>query len=219
MGYPTTRAAVRENFRERRALAGQRGPETRTAASEDTGETIMTVRSSLAWIVLAFVGVAFNAGCGSATRPTTQLPTTPLPKMLSYNATAKTAVLTLVPGAPGMYNGYNYDGYGRGTVLIDVPVGWRVTIRCVNDVATAPHSCAIIKDLGDQTAPAFAGAATPDPHSGVPPGHSAEFLFIPRRPGGYRIASLIAGEETAGMWAAFAVTRNGRPSITVRRPL
>jgi Sulfocyanin (SoxE) domain len=199
--------------------SGRGWRETRTPASEHAGETIMTLRLRQAWIVLAFVGAAFTAGCGAATRPRTQLPSTPLPKMLSYNATAKTVVLTLVPGAPGMYNGYNYDGYGRGTVLIDVPVGWRVTIRCINDVATGPHSCAIIKDLGDQTAPVFPAAATPDPHRGVPPGHSAEFSFIPRRPGGYRIASLIAGEETAGMWDAFAVTQNGRPSITVRRPL
>jgi len=133
---------------------------------------------------------------------------------LTFNGPAN--AMPTVPGASGAgaaFSGYNYNGYGRGAVLVDVPLGWRVTVRCVNDVATVPHSCAIIRDAGDQTAPVFPGAATPDPQRGLPPGHSAEFSFVASRPGGYRIACLIPYDETMGMWDAFEITRTQRPSI------
>lgn len=168
----------------------------------------MTLRPRRGWIVLACVVAAIVAGCGGSTPPRT-----PLNKMFSYNATAKTAVLTLIPGATNMFNGYNYDGYGRGSVLIDVPLGWRITVRCINTVAKVPHTCAIARDGGNATAPVFPGATTPDPQRGLPSGHSAEFSFVASRLGAYRITCLIPEHETRGMWDAFAISRSPHPSI------
>jgi len=168
----------------------------------------MTLRLREAWIVLACVVATLVAGCG-ASRP----PRPSLAKILSYDATAKTVVLTLVPGATNMFSGYNYNGYGRGAVLVDVPLGWRVTVRCINDVASVPHSCAVVRDGGNATAPIFPGAASPDPQRGLAPGHSAEFSFVASRPGAYRIACLIPEHETMGMWDAFEISRTQRPSI------
>jgi FtsP/CotA-like multicopper oxidase with cupredoxin domain len=132
---------------------------------------------------------------------------------LSDNTRAKTVTLTLVPGATNAFNGYNFNGYGRGAVLVDVPLGWRVTVRCNNDVSNVSHSCAIVRDGGNATAPIFPGAASPDPQTGLPPGHSAQFSFVATRPGAYRIACLIPEHETMGMWDGFEISSSQRPSV------
>ena len=121
--------------------------------------------------------------------------------------------LTLHPGATDVFSGYNYNGYGRGAVLVAVPLGWRVTVRCVNDVASISHSCAIVRDGRNATAPVLPGAASPHPQTGLPPGSSAQFSFIASPAGAYRIARASASTETAGMWDAFEIGSTQRPSI------
>src|SRR5512143_1479905 len=122
----------------------------------------------------------------------------PPSKWLTWNAHARTASLVLVAGFDGSNNGFNFHGYGRGKLLVRMPVGWRVTVTCRN-AASIRHSCAIVR--GPQTAvPAFRGASTPSPLLGLRSGQTARFRFTASRTGTYRIACLVPGHEEARMW-------------------
>ena len=135
-------------------------------------------------------------------------------RWLSWNAAAHTASLTLVAAYDGANNGFNFDGYGRGQLLVRVPLGWRVTVTCRN-AGTMRHSCAIVR--GPMTAlPAFPGAATPDPVLGLGKGKTARFTFTASRAGTYRIACLVPGHEEARMWDVLVVGGVTRPTIQVR---
>jgi hypothetical protein len=138
----------------------------------------------------------------------------PAGKWLTWNAHARTASLVLVAGYDGSNNGFNFDGYGRGRLLVRIPTGWRVTVTCRN-AASMRHSCAIVR--GPRTAaPAFRGASTPSPLLGLRSGKTARFTFTASRPGTYRIACLVPGHEDARMWDVFVVGGVKRPSISTR---
>jgi hypothetical protein len=110
-----------------------------------------------------------------------------------------------------------FNGYSRGQVLVEIPTGWRITVRCVNAASLANHSCAIT-DNSLSTRPAFRDAATPDPAGGLQPGGSASFSFLASRPGVYRIASLVDDDEIGnGLWDTLQVGGTARPSVTLAR--
>jgi len=133
-------------------------------------------------------------------------------RWLSWDASARRVSLTLVAGYDGSNNGFNFDGYGRGRMLMRVPLGWRVTVTCRN-AGSARHSCAIVR--GSQTAvPAFPGAATADPIHGLRAGQTARFAFTASRSGIYRIACLVPGHEEARMWDVLVVGGVTRPSLS-----
>ena len=135
-------------------------------------------------------------------------------RWITWNAAARTVDLTLVAGYDGSNNGFNFDGYGRGRLLVQVPLGWRVTVTCRN-TGSMRHSCAIVR--GPMTAvPAFPGATTPDPVLGLAKGKTARFTFTASRAGTYRIACLVPGHEEARMWDVLVVGGVRRPSIQVR---
>jgi hypothetical protein len=124
------------------------------------------------------------------------------------------AALTLVAGYDSSNNGFNFDGYGRGELLVTVPVTWRVRVTCV-DRSGMRHSCAVVR--GPMTAqPAFKGASVPDPTYGLQQGQSATFSFVASRPGSFRLASVVPGDEEARMYGFLEVTRGGKPSISAR---
>jgi FtsP/CotA-like multicopper oxidase with cupredoxin domain len=132
---------------------------------------------------------------------------------LSWDRAGRTAQLTLVAGYNSSNNGFNFDGYGRGQLLVRVPLGWRLSVTCRNAGSTR-HSCAVV--LGAQAAvPAFPGAATPHPVLGLRTGQTARFAFTASRAGAYRIACLVPGHEDARMWDVLVVGRVKRPSISV----
>jgi sulfocyanin SoxE-like protein len=133
---------------------------------------------------------------------------------LHSNARAHVVHLTLLAGLGSANNGFNFDGYGRGQLLVRVPLGWRVVVDCENR-GPMRHSCAIVHGAL-ATVPAFAGAATPQPVRGLSPGSKATFSFEARRAGTYRIACLVPGHEQARMYDVLDVVRGARPSITAR---
>jgi len=164
------------------------------------------------WSAVVFVLAAVAiSGCGGSARKST-----PLDRWLSYSLRNKSVTLTLTPGATNAFNGFNFNGYGRGEVLVQVPRGWRVTVRCLNNVSGRRHSCAIVNGT-NATAPVFAGAATPDPQTGLPAGRAASFSFTATRPGSYRIACLVPEHELMGMWDVFEVSSSRLPSVTQLR--
>ncbi|MGH2935354.1 MAG: sulfocyanin-like copper-binding protein [Gaiellaceae bacterium] len=135
-------------------------------------------------------------------------------QFLHADAKHRVAIVTLYAGYNGENNGFNFDGYGRGELFVNVPRGWRVRVRCVNRAAMR-HSCAVVK--GPMTIkPAFLGATVPQPVVGLARGQTATFTFVASKAGGYRLASLVPGQEEARMWDVLEVTKGGKPSITAR---
>jgi FtsP/CotA-like multicopper oxidase with cupredoxin domain len=138
----------------------------------------------------------------------------PVSHWLSWNSARKTASLTLIAGYNDANNGFNFDGYGRGRMLVHVPLGWRVTVMCHN-AASMRHSCAVVSGPLTVTS-AFRGASTPAPTVGLRSGQTARFRFEASRPGTYRIACLVPGHEQARMWDVLVVGGVRHPSITTR---
>ena len=142
-------------------------------------------------------------------------PPKPAPsKFLRVDAAHHAVKLLLIAGDGPSNNGFNFDDYGRGELLIRVPRGWRVTVQCKNEAALR-NSCAVVSGPNADR-PAFRGATTPDPVQGLAGGESATFSFVASRTGVFRIASVVPGHEQARMYAVLVVTRGGRPSISAR---
>jgi len=135
-------------------------------------------------------------------------------RFMSVDTRSRTVALTLVAGYDSENQGFNFDGYGRGELLVTVPVGWRVRVACENRGGMR-HSCAVVP--GPMTAtPAFRGASVPDPVQGLDPGSQAAFSFVASRAGSYRLASIVPGDEEARLWDVLEVARVARPSISAR---
>jgi hypothetical protein len=156
-------------------------------------------------ILLNVAGCDPVMGTGSGTPPN--------PKAyMRADAATLSVVVTLIAGYPASDFQFNYDGYGSGSLVITIPVGWQVTVQCENR-GTVPNSCAVVSSKSDLKAIA-PGWSTPDPVRGLDPGQSASFVFSPTNPGRYRIASLVGGNEASGMWADLEITTGGQPSIS-----
>jgi len=136
----------------------------------------------------------------------------------SANARARMATLTLIAGYSDALGGFNFDGYGKGAMVVSVPSGYRVTILYRNK-GQYPHSVLVTlyarKDLVTGWPVAFRGAASSDATNGASPGASQRFSFVADRVGTYAIICAVAGHEQAGMWDVLRVMRGGKPSITV----
>jgi hypothetical protein len=170
-------------------------------------------------LVLALT--AALAGCGGMSSGNSSPPAAkraaskPSPRQFLRVHAARHAVeLTLIAADGAGNNGFNFDGYGRGELMVSVPRDWRVTVHFKN-AGSLRSSCAVVTGPS-ASRPAFAGATTPDPVTGLSNGETATFSFTATRVGTYRLASLVSGEELARMWDVLEVTRGGRPSISAR---
>jgi hypothetical protein len=133
---------------------------------------------------------------------------------LAWDGRRRVVHLTLLAGLGSSNNGFNFDGYGRGELLVRVPLGARVVVDCENRGAMR-HSCAVVRGaLAGR--PAFPGAASPRPAQGLAPGAKATFSFTASRLGTFRLACLVPGHEQARMWDVLDVVRAARPSIAAR---
>ena len=164
------------------------------------------------WLIaLGIFFLVASASCDplTGTGPGTQ----PDPKtFIKVDTAAQAAVVTLIAGHPATDNQFNYDGYSSGALVLTVPVGWQVTIQCLNH-GTVPNSCAIVAD-GHATEPVSADWSISNPQRGLDPGQSSSFAFTPTKAGSYRIASLVGGNEASGMWLDLEVTAGGVPTLT-----
>ena len=142
-------------------------------------------------------------------------PGLPLTRWLSYSTGSKAVSVTLIAGYNDAYNGFNFNGYAKGEVLVVVPRGWKVTVRCENEGA-GRHSCAVVRGAGSAS-PAFPGAASPRPSAGFAAGKSTTFSFTADELGTYRLACLVDQHEQAGEWDVLEVTVARRPSVRLLR--
>jgi hypothetical protein len=117
-----------------------------------------------------------------------------------------------VPGYNDAYNGFNFNGYGKGQVLVTVPRGWMVTVRCQNSRSDLRHSCAVVRGAGTSS-PAFPGAAT----TSLAARASSSFTFTADALGTYRLACLVPHHEQAGEWDVLEVAAARRPSVGLLR--
>ena len=106
-----------------------------------------------------------------------------------------------------------FNGYSSGQMTVRVPQGWRVDVYCDN-LASTPRSCAIVSG-STPTAPAFAGAASPGWRAGQPAGQAANFGFVAKTVGSYRVASLDPGHRDRDLWERFDVIAAGTPSVSM----
>ena len=128
-------------------------------------------------------------------------------KYIHVDEASRAAVVTLVAAYPATDFQFNYDGYGSGSLVLTVPVAWKVTVQCENR-GTVANSCSVVKDE-KATQSIDPSWTTPD----LEPGSSATFTFTPTTPGSYRIASLVDGHEASGMWLDLEVVSSGRPTL------
>jgi len=128
-------------------------------------------------------------------------------RFLAVDARRHRVTLTLVASYNGANNGFNFDGYWGGRLLLSVPLGWRVRILCENR-GPLRNSCAVV--AGYRLA--FRGAAT----APLSAGGKATFSFVASRRGTYRLASLVPGHEEARMYDVLDVGKTSRVELTTR---
>jgi hypothetical protein len=131
-------------------------------------------------------------------------------RFLAVDRRHRRVTLTLVAAYDRTNNGFNFDGYARGDLLLSVPLGWRVRIDCENR-GPLRHSCAVVHGAM-RFRPAFPHAATPE----LAAGKRATFSFVASRRGTYRLACLVPGHEEARMWDVLDVGKSSRVTISAR---
>lgn len=141
------------------------------------------------------------------------------PRWLVVNARTHAVTLTLIAGYNGALGGFNFDGYGKGTMVVSVPVGDHVTVVFSNR-GQFPHSAVVVAyaqkgNVAGYT-PAFRGASSPDNTTGITGRTVQRFSFVASKVGTYAIVCGVPGHESAGMWDVFKVTKGGRAALTVK---
>ncbi|PSR36139.1 MAG: hypothetical protein C7B44_10560 [Sulfobacillus thermosulfidooxidans] len=157
------------------------------------------------------------SGCGLFAGPPQQkVPAMVIPSpshsqsvWMHANAAQHTVDLTVIAGYASQ--GFNLNGTANGAMWVTVPEGWHVVIEFTNDSGLA-NSLAVVR--GPQSTQAlFPGAGTPPLAKGISQGQRRTLSFVPTIPGSFRLASLVPGHESSGMWAHFVVTPSGQPSL------
>jgi sulfocyanin len=144
------------------------------------------------------------------------------PRWLVANAKTHTATLTLIAAYTNALNGFNFNGYDNGKMVITIPVGYRVTVIFSNK-SSVPHSAVFTpysqKNRNSHFPLAFKGATSPDPTSGITSGTTQRFTFTASKVGTYALVCGVPGHEQAGMWDVLKVTRGGTASLSFAGPV
>jgi len=168
----------------------------------------MPLRYGVAALLLAAV---VPSGVASAATHTAATPT-----FLAVKGHGVT--LTVIAAYNSNVSGFNFDGDGKGKLVVSVPAGYTVNVVFSNKSAI-PHS-ALFTLYSKRTSPAsfplaFKGAASPNPTVGITVGAVQKFSFVASKPGTYALVCAVPGHAVAGMWDTFKVTQGGKPSLTL----
>src|SRR5919199_1309142 len=140
----------------------------------------------------------------------------PPPQWLATNSTTHTITLTLIAAYSSALSGFNFNGYGHGTMVMSVPVGSHVTVIFSNKSAV-PHS-ALVTTYARRASttgfsPVFSGASSPHPARGIVAGQTQRFSFVAARIGIYALVCAVPGHAAAGMWDVLQVRRGGKAAL------
>src|SRR5262245_32196287 len=94
----------------------------------------------------------------------------------------KTIHFDIAAGADTKNRGYNFNGFTEGEATITVPLGYTVEISFTN-LSEHPHSLAVVLPKGglsplSEKNPAFPGAITKNPSTGLPFMGRDEIRFV-----------------------------------------
>src|SRR5712691_3608617 len=132
------------------------------------------------------------------------------PTWLRADAASKTVDFKLVAGLTDANGGMNFNGFGRGGLVLTVPQGWNVVLHFKNEDPNLPHSVEVVADADaipvGPVAPAFEHATTGRLEQGFPTGQGADVRFVPGKAGSFFIFCAVPGHGVAGMWIRLAVS-------------
>ncbi len=132
------------------------------------------------------------------------------PIWLRADVASKTVEFKLVAGLTDANGGMNFNGFGRGGLVLTVPQGWNVVLHFKNEDPNLPHSVEVIPDGAaiptGPVPPAFEHATTGRLEHGFPAGQGADVRFVPGKAGPFLLFCAVPGHGAAGMWIRLAVS-------------
>ena len=132
------------------------------------------------------------------------------PTWLRADAASKAVDFKLVAGLTDANGGMNFNGFGRGGLVLTVPQGWNVVLHFKNEDPNLPHSVEVIGDAAaipvGPVPPAFEHATTGRLEQGFPAGQGTDIRFAPAKAGSFLIFCAVPGHGAAGMWIRLAVS-------------
>lgn len=162
-------------------------------------------------------GGSVNGGASTQTQSLPAVPHSPNPaSFMKFNASRKTATLTVDADYNNENGGFDFDGYSFGELTFRMPENYHVTVNFTN-YGSMPHSVGLVRAGANNPAgPVIPGAAVPQPLAGLQPGGSATFHFeTPAGPRHYELACLVPGHIEVGMYVNFDVVKAAQPSVYV----
>ena len=140
------------------------------------------------------------------------------PTWLRTDAASKTVDFKLVAGLTNNNGGMNFNGFGRGGLVLTVPQGWTVALHFKNEDPNLPHSVEVIPEAAaiptGPVPPAFEHATTGRLEQGFSTGQGAEIRFAAAKAGSFLIFCAVPGHGAAGMWIRLAVSEaTGTPAL------
>ena len=162
--------------------------------------------------LLLTLAVPLSAQAAPATRPD--------PAWMTVDSAGRAVSFELIAGMTTANGSLNFNGQKGGALTFVVPRGWRVTLNFVNRDKNLPHSAQVIGGAGavpmGPGTPAFPGASSAEPGTGVPATAPMEPIrFTAATAGDYRIFCAVPGHGMAGMWIRFKVVAAATsPSIS-----
>ena len=144
-----------------------------------------------------------------------------MPDWFQMDSGAQTVHLIITAGSTSSNNYWNMNGAIRGTMAVNVPEGYTVTIDFVNRDPNMAHGLTISRETKNFVLPpsaetAFPGAGTENPNSMLEatlPGETETIQFVASEAGLYSMICLIPGHSAVGMWRWFVVTSDGQAGV------
>src|SRR5437764_7327300 len=137
------------------------------------------------------------------------------PTWLRTDAASKTVDFKLVAGLTNNNGGMNFNGFGRGGLVLTVPQGWTVALHFKNEDPNLPHSVEVVPEAAaiptGPVPPAFEHATTGHLEQGFSTGQGAEIRLAAAKAGAFLIFCAVPAHGAAALWLQLAAPRATRP--------
>jgi Sulfocyanin (SoxE) domain len=152
---------------------------------------------------------------GSALRAQDSTQTTPIDSTwLSYDAATKTVHFKLIAGLTGLNGALNYNGFGDGGLVLEVPAGSKVVVDFTNNDGILPHSAEVIAAKlpvpAEAVDPGIQRAYTDKLQEGLPPLAKNGMTFTANPPGDYFFFCGVPGHGQGGMYIGLKVSATAK---------